>query len=407
MTVNISERPSPRSSMSAHHLGRRQVLGLAAATAAAPSLALLPDLGRSAFADPARAGSRLALRPDDDSLMAALDIPIARPTGRATTQGPVRSAVLDTTGFSALGVTWAAGQGVVRVRTRRVHGGWSEWRALGGLHDLPNANTDEGRTTPRGTALAWVGHSDAVQVELDGSQVAPVLSLIDPGRTSAPELPDFHGRVVTPRTTAASGGLPIPPLFSRDVWKPNPAFLNGDIQRITSLRQVHVHHTDNANDYTWDDVPAMLRSIYRYHTQTLGWADIAYNFLVDRFGRIWVGRRGSVGKMARGAHTLGFNHCSVGVAVLGNFQTGQPNEKIYGAVARVAAWKLSNWDRNPLGRITVTSTGSDKFAAGRRVTLPVIDGHRDTNDTDCPGKNLYVHLDRIRERTAYRIQHHG
>jgi hypothetical protein len=388
-------------------LGRRRVLGLAAAAAAAPSIALLADVGQAALADPSRRGSRLVLQPDADQLTSALDIPIAQPSGRATTHGPVRSAVLDTTHFSALGVTWAGGSGTVRVRTRRVHGGWTAWRTLGDLHDRPDHQTDEGRATPFGTALAWVGKSDAVQLELDGSQVAPVLSLIDPGHTPVPEVPDLHGRTVVARGTTPGSGVPIPPLFSRDVWKPNPAFLNGPIERISSVRQVHVHHTDNANDYTWDEVPAMLRAIYRYHTQTLGWADIAYNFLVDRFGRIWVGRHGSVGKMARGAHTLGFNHCSVGVAVIGNFQAGQPNEKIYGAIARVAAWKLSNWGRNPMGKIWVTSHGSDKFRYGKQVLLPVIDGHRDTNDTSCPGDHLYWHLHRIRERTAYRIQHMG
>jgi hypothetical protein len=33
------------------------------------------------------------------------------------------------------------------------------------------------------------------------------------------------------------------------------------------------------------------------------------------------------------------------------------------------------------------------------VTLPVLDGHRDTNDTACPGKNLYAALPAIRRRT--------
>jgi uncharacterized protein with LGFP repeats len=404
LTVNISDRPSPRSSTSLPQLDRRRVFGLAAAAAAAPSLALLPGLGSGADALVAARGDRLVLRPDSDGVTAALDVPVGMPSGRATTSGPVRSAVVRTSDFSALGVTWTGGHGTVRVRTHRVDGGWTPWRSLAGIHDRPDPDTDEGRATPLGTSLAWVGRSDAVQLEMHGSQVAPVLSLIDPGHTPAVADPTIVPRAETPRTTAGhSVALPTPPLFGRNVWRPNPAFRNGPIARVSSVRQVHVHHTDNANDYAWDDVPAMLRSIYRYHTQTLGWADIAYNFLVDRFGRIWVGRSGSVGRMARGAHTLGFNNTSVGVAVLGNFQTGHANEKIYGAVARVAAWKLSHWDRNPHGRIRVTSTGSDKFPKGARPLLPVIDGHRDTNDTDCPGRYLYAHLDRIRDRTAHRM----
>lgn len=35
---------------------------------------------------------------------------------------------------------------------------------------------------------------------------------------------------------------------------------------------------------------------------------------------------------------------------------------------------------------------------GRTVTLPVIDGHRDTNETACPGGHLYALLPQIRQR---------
>ena len=53
--------------------------------------------------------------------------------------------------------------------------------------------------------------------------------------------------------------------------------------------------------------------------------------------------------------------------------------------------------------VAVISTGSDKFRAGQRVVLPVMDGHRNTNDTDCPGIHLYRELDQIRALTAHRI----
>ena len=33
-------------------------------------------------------------------------------------------------------------------------------------------------------------------------------------------------------------------------------------------------------------MPALLRGIYAYHTQSRGWSDIGYNFLVDRFGTV-------------------------------------------------------------------------------------------------------------------------
>src|SRR3712207_8054330 len=49
---------------------------------------------------------------------------------------------------------------------------------------------------------------------------------------------------------------------------------------------------------------------------------------------------------------------------------------------------LDRYDADPGGQVTVTSEGSDNYAAGGSVRLPVIDGHRDTNDTACPGRYL-------------------
>jgi hypothetical protein len=337
-------------------------------------------------------------------LTKGLDVPLARPAARTTTSGPARTAVVNTTEFAALGVTWSGGAGAVRVRTRGVDGTWSGWRGLVPLHDRPNRGPGEGSAKAQGTELAWVGPSDAVQVELDGSQVAPRLTLIDPGHASDDVDLEVHSRAAA---VAVAPGHPkylpvIPPLQTRRQWHPNPAFMNPPIRAIHSVRQVHVHHTDNPNHYTRAEVPRIIRAIFRYHTLTLGWADIAYNFLVDRYGRIWVGRRGSM-VMARGAHTLGFNQSSVGIAAIGNFQAAIPNADMIHAIARVAAWKLSLFDRDPMGKIWVISEGSDKFPAGDRVHLPVIDGHRNTNDTDCPGVHLYRHLGLIRELTTHRM----
>ena len=53
--------------------------------------------------------------------------------------------------------------------------------------------------------------------------------------------------------------------------------------------------------------------------------------------------------------------------------------------------------------MTVTSSGSDLYADRERVRLPVIDGHRDTNQTACPGDRLYDELPDIRRRTQWRI----
>ena len=168
---------------------------------------------------------------------------------------------------------------------------------------------------------------------------------------------------------------------------------------------MHVHHTATGNDYRREEVPALLRAIYRYHTHNLGWSDIGYNFVVDRFGRIWQGRAGGNGARRCAVRTPSAStSTSTGVAVLGHVHRASGRtERIRRALVHLAAWKLDRYHRRPRGKVTVCSRGSDKFAAGTKVRLRVIDGHRDTNDTECPGGRLYQKLPGIRLRAQERV----
>jgi uncharacterized protein with LGFP repeats len=192
----------------------------------------------------------------------------------------------------------------------------------------------------------------------------------------------------------------MPRIYGRGKWGADPRWRNGEPTYNTVLKQVHIHHTASSNSYSAADVPAILRGIYRYHTKTLGWFDIGYNFLVDKFGRAWVGRSGGPRRLVRGAHTLGFNHQSVGIAMIGSYDSLRPSKRSVTALVKIAAWKLGAVGANPLGTMRAQSKGSDRYPAGRRVVLPVIDGHRDTNQTACPGQRLYNLLPKIRQRTA-------
>ncbi len=151
-----------------------------------------------------------------------------------------------------------------------------------------------------------------------------------------------------------------------------------------------VHHTVNANDYSRAEVPGILRSIYAYHVQSKGWSDVGYNFLVDRFGRIWEGRYGGVGLPVVGAHTLGYNDYAFAMSAIGNFEVTQPRQRMLDAYARLFAWKLS------LHGVSVSSTrqrvGDQDFQA--------INGHRDAGQTACPGRYLYAKIPSIRTLAA-------
>ena len=83
-----------------------------------------------------------------------------------------------------------------------------------------------------------------------------------------------------------------------------------------------VHHTVNANDYTARRGARRSSAASTPTTRrSRGWSDIGYNFLVDRFGRIWEGRYGGVDRPVVGAHTLGYNDNSFAMSAIGNFET--------------------------------------------------------------------------------------
>jgi hypothetical protein len=163
-----------------------------------------------------------------------------------------------------------------------------------------------------------------------------------------------------------------------------------------------VHHTTNSNTYAAADVPAMLAAIYTYHTGTNGWCDIAYNFVVDRFGRIWEGRSGGIAKAIVGGHAQGFNTGSMGVSFLGQFEPGvtptaaKPSAEALDAAGKLIGWKLGLFGIDPLGTVTVASGGSNRYPAGTSVTLNRVIGHRDVGYTACPGQHLFDELATIR-----------
>jgi hypothetical protein len=137
-------------------------------------------------------------------------------------------------------------------------------------------------------------------------------------------------------------------------------------------------------------VPAILRGIYAYHTQSRGWSDVGYNFLVDRFGRVWEGRYGGISRPVVGAHTLNFNENSFAMSAIGNFDVAEPTVAMVRAYARLIAWKLS-----------LHGVAANRPATVAGVRFPsAINGHRDAAATACPGQYLYAKLPRIRQRAG-------
>ncbi|MET8742520.1 N-acetylmuramoyl-L-alanine amidase [Streptomyces sp. NPDC004728] len=200
--------------------------------------------------------------------------------------------------------------------------------------------------------------------------------------------------------------VPKPPIVSRAGWGADESISPEAPEYLDGVKAVFVHHTAGSNNYSCADSAAVVRSLYAYHVLSEKWKDIGYNFLVDKCGTVFEGRKGGVDRPVFGAHTYGFNRESAGIAVIGTYTDATAPGAVTTAVARVAAWKLGQYKGDPAGStmLTAGATGSNyfgtKFTAGTKYSFKQISGHRDGFNTQCPGNMLYGQLKSIRDLAA-------
>jgi N-acetylmuramoyl-L-alanine amidase len=193
---------------------------------------------------------------------------------------------------------------------------------------------------------------------------------------------------------------PRPRIVTRAGWGADEKLREKGHRYTKTVKVAFVHHSVTGNAYSCSQVPSVMRSIYRYHVTSMGWRDFGYNFAVDKCGNIYEGRSGGVAKAVQGAHTRGFNTNSMGIAVLGTYSSKKPAKKAVKAVAKLTAWKLGLFGRNPSGTTHLKSAGGNRYKKGTKAKLRVISGHRDGYSTECPGDALYAKLGSVRSRAA-------
>jgi uncharacterized protein with LGFP repeats len=192
-----------------------------------------------------------------------------------------------------------------------------------------------------------------------------------------------------------------PRIITRKGWGADERMRESGFIYTKSVKVAFVHHTGTGNAYSCAEAPSVLRGIYRYHVKSNGWRDIGYNFAVDKCGNIYEGRAGGVAKAVMGAHTLGFNTNSMGIALLGTYNDTNPSAAALKAIEQLSAWKLGLYGVNPKGKSTLVSAGGNRYKKGSSVTLNAISGHRDGFATDCPGARLYGRLGAARVAAAH------
>lgn len=106
-----------------------------------------------------------------------------------------------------------------------------------------------------------------------------------------------------------------------------------------------------------------VRAIQEYHLYNKGWGDIGYNFLVDRDGNIYEGRKYTW--LAVGAHSAGENTSHIGVCFIGR------NSDVTDDAKRAIRWLYEEANRRKGASL------AKRYHSGMPGAA-----------TECPGNNL-------------------
>lgn len=265
-----------------------------------------------------------------------------------------------------------------------------EWGIAHYRHDLRKINID---------AHVAQGAFDQTQLYYSGSDCFGFYV-----KQTSGEMPDsFQLEVVL---------LYVPPISAKDEkniksrancdspnWIPQSIWRKGLADPIPgrSSTQTHhciVHHSSDGNGDT--NYTNLVRSYYVFHTQVNGWDDIGYNFLIAANGAIYAGRDPEKPEIRQdnvlGAHFCGKNTNTMGVCMIGNFTDSVPTELAMESLFHLIGWKIKKDSLDPYGKFI--------HPDGNGNLLPVVAGHRDGCNTECPGNQLYNKLQQVRDEAA-------
>ncbi|GAA1396971.1 N-acetylmuramoyl-L-alanine amidase [Luteococcus peritonei] len=303
-------------------------------------------------------------------------------------------------GFTMAGITFADLQGTARFQVRvTTAAGQQPWQDL---EYQPEAVSGDEAAARRGTEPSFVGEAIAVEARVLTSPTAPAtlsgarLALID-SQAQSGDSEVSGGGLATMRVaaTATTTGVAKPAIVSRAKWGADESLvrLNGadcvPANLDTTIKAAIVHHTAGTNSYTAEQSPSIVRGILSYHTKSLGWCDVGYNFLVDKYGTVFEGRHGGTDNPVHGAHATSWNTDTVGISVMMNSSTAKQSSAAMTSVSRVLAWKLAGNYRDPQAKLTLAGKYINRIAR-----------HGDVMSTSCPGTNITAYMPTLRSQVA-------
>jgi len=340
--------------------------------------------------------------------------------------------------FSLVALTGDLAGTSTRVRAKRPDGSWGPWYqteyetaapdsgAASGAGLAGSAQSAGPTEGPRSTDPVFVGTTTTVQIAVTRPLDAPMTPPLPPSdppekdglgyKPASKEQPfgqNISAILISPpqapaktQWTPPSGVVmpgQAPSIISRAEWGADESLRCGSPQYDNGIRAAVIHHTAGSNDYSPLESAGIVKAIYTYHSKTLGWCDIAYNALVDKYGQVFEGSAGGLTKAVEGFHTGGFNRNTWGVAMIGNFDDVPPTPIQLRTVGRLLGWRLGLDGVDPKSTVALESAGSHytTFPAGAIANLPTIFTHRDVGNTDCPGNAAYALMDEIRDIASH------
>ena len=302
--------------------------------------------------------------------------------------------------FSCFGVGWESidltaipGEFIVEYRSKDKSGNWTKWVSLDadwGPQETPTKKYwtdalftyDASSHTVLEIRLLAPIRCSGIQIDLfdgntgqrglgDDTQNAPFA--LEKSRNNCPEFP-----TMIPRSDWCGG--------SADCSQVNAPY------NVTYINATHVvmHHGASPNTYT--DGQAVVQSYYNYHVNTLGWADIGYNYLIDKYGNFYQGRQNPnlPTSDVRGAHAGASNSTSIGVNFLGNLDVSIATQVQLEKLYDLMAWWFDHKAIDVLGSSDFQTQAygvqnEDHFTY-----------HNSINPTSCPGDDMISRMPNIR-----------
>ncbi|MFE3875843.1 N-acetylmuramoyl-L-alanine amidase [Kitasatospora sp. NPDC059146] len=189
-------------------------------------------------------------------------------------------------------------------------------------------------------------------------------------------------------TTGAAAAATGPVIADTGAWGARPA--SSPLNVVPGAPdKVIVHHTatPNVTDYSQAAAFSLARSMQTYQMDSEHWIDTGQHFTVSRGAYVMEGRHSSLatlrggGQHVEGAHCTAQNTVAIGIENEGTYSTVDPRSQQYAALIDLITYICQQY--------------------GLRAYQ--VYGHRDFNNTECPGDRLYALIPQIRRDVAARI----